>query len=198
MAGEGADPLHRIDRARGDDGQRRIGDDRIDERLDIAVVAIGEQIDAVEAERLCAVSVLGDLLDRPAENTRMAHDPSDIREELDPGTGDDLLHRLDERAPDQVVRLDLGGRARRGERGLIGFGHDLEIGRVTVALDVGQERFELSARKAHILAAEMAHACARNGRIDLTRIGERLVVPREHEDELHMRASQSCLTTSIS
>ena len=198
VACKGADPLHGVDRSGGDDGQRRVGDNRIHERPDVAVVAVGEQIDAVEAERLHAASIVGDLLDRAAEETRMANDPSDIREELDPGAGDDFLHRLDQRAPDQVVRSDLGGGARRGERGLIRLGHDLEIGRVAVALDFGKERFELSARKAHVLAAEVAHACRRDGRIDLTRIGERLVVPREHEDELHLRASQSCQTTSIS
>ena len=35
------------------------------ERLDVAVVAVGEQVEAVDAERLRAVSVLGDLRIEP-------------------------------------------------------------------------------------------------------------------------------------
>ena len=59
--GERLDAGRRVDRAGRDHGQRRRPDDRLDQRIDVAVVAVGEQVDAVDAEALGAAGVVGDL-----------------------------------------------------------------------------------------------------------------------------------------
>ena len=56
-------------------------DDRLDQRVNVAVVAVGEQVDAVDAEVLGAARVVGDLIDRAAQQARVADDASDVGEE---------------------------------------------------------------------------------------------------------------------
>src|SRR6185437_11023582 len=136
-----------------------------------------------------ALGVGHDLLDRAAQETRVSDDLADVREELDPGAGDDLLDRLDQRAADQVVRLDLGGHAGGVQGVLVGLRDDLEIADVPVGTDLVHEPRELLARKPHVLAADVAHARVGDGGIDLTRILERDVVAGQHEDELDHRSS---------
>ena len=117
----------------------------------------------------------------------MADDLPDVREEPDAGAGDDLLHRLDQRAADQEVRADLGGDPRRGKRGLLALGHHLEMRRVAVAADVLHQRGQLVARQAHVLASDVPHAGVGDRRVHVPRVRQGLVVARQHEDELDHR-----------
>ncbi len=64
---ERADALQGVDRAGADDRQVGRADDGADERLDVLVVAVGEQVDAVDAELGGALRVGDDLVDRAAQ-----------------------------------------------------------------------------------------------------------------------------------
>ena len=88
----------------------------------------------------------------------MADDPPDVREELDSGAVEDLLDRLDQRAADQVVRLDVRGHAGGVQRRLLGLRDDLEVADVAVRADVVHEGRELLARQPDVLAADVADA----------------------------------------
>src|SRR5918994_4500864 len=97
-----------------------------------------------------------------------------------------------------MIGPDLGGHARRLERGLLGLGDDLQVGLAPARTDVVHQLGELVAREPDVLAADVAEAGVRDRGVDVSGVGERDVVAREHEDELdHSRPplSLSCLTT---
>src|SRR3954469_16701350 len=64
--GELGDALCRIDRAGADQWQPGGGGDCLDERRDVAVVAVGEEVDPVRSLLLDAPGVFADLVDRSA------------------------------------------------------------------------------------------------------------------------------------
>src|SRR3954454_6110097 len=71
------DALCRIDRSGADQRQPGGVGDRLDERRDVAVVAVGEEVDPVRPLLLDAPGVFADLVDRSAYQTGMADDPAD-------------------------------------------------------------------------------------------------------------------------
>jgi hypothetical protein len=114
----------------------------------------------------------------------VADDLAEVGKEAHAGAGQDLLHRLDQRAADQIVGPDLGGHASRPERGLGRLRDDLEVGGVAVALDVVHQRPQLFRRQPEVLAADVPHAHGGDRPVDLAGIRQRDVVAGQHEDEL--------------
>ena len=113
----------------------------------------------------------------------MVDDLADVGEEADAGARDDLLHRFDQRPADQVVRLDLGGDPSGLQRRLLGLGDDLEVAGVPVGADVVHQRGSSSRGSPRSLQPTWRTPRVRDRRINLTRVGEGLIVPRQHEDE---------------
>ena len=113
----------------------------------------------------------------------MADHQPDVREEADPAAGEDLLRRLDLRAPDHVVGADRKRGAGRVDHRFRRLRNDLEVRRAPRRAQVREQPDQLVPGQADVLGPNVAHAAFDDHRKLVPRVRDGQVVPGEHEDE---------------